>query len=300
MALWKCNIKARIRLEFHFHRATGNLNDFVQFVIISNESLHEPMYILLCMHCINGLYGTAGFYPKFLTDLLSASQVISYRGCLFQAFVIYSFVCSDTSILTALAYDRYVAICLPLQYHSVMTKKRVYSLVSLSWLTPFCIFAINIVLTARLKFCGNNIQRLFCQNWMIVKLACPGTNTVINNIFALGTMSIYVVHWLFVVWTYVYIFKTCARSKEERAKFIQTCVTHIISLITLFVIVVSDVMHVRFTSDALPLSFQNFSSLVLVLIPPLMNPLLYGFKLTKIRKRMFVLLLLRREVPVPP
>ncbi|XP_014826790.1 olfactory receptor 52K1-like [Poecilia latipinna] len=273
-------------------------NVAIIIVIVSDECLHEPMYILLCVHCVNGLYGTAGFYPKFLADLLSSSQVISYHGCLVQAFVLYSFVCSDTSILTALAYDRYLAICLPLQYHSIMTNRRVYSLVCLSWLTPFCIFSVNIVLTARLRFCGTNIQRLFCLNWVIVKLACPGSNTVINNVYALATLSIYVAHWLFVVWTYIYIVKTCVQSKEDRAKFMQTCVPHLISLVTLFVIVVSDLMHMRFTSYDLPLSFQNFSSLAVVFIPPLMNPLLYGFKLTRIRKRIFVLLFLRKKLPV--
>lgn len=167
-----------------------------------------------------------------------------------------------------------------------------------AWLTPFCIFSINIVLTARLRFCRTNIQRLFCLNWVIVKLACPGSNTVINNVYALATLSIYVVHWLFVVWTYMYIVKTCVQSKEDRAKFIQTCVPHLISLIMLFVIVVSDLMHMRFTSSDLPLSFQNLSSLAVVLIPPLMNPLLYGFKLAMIRKRIFVLLFLRKKLPV--
>ncbi|AWP12898.1 putative olfactory receptor 142-like [Scophthalmus maximus] len=76
-------------------------------VIISDENLHEPMYVLLCSFCINGLYGTTGFYPKFLSDLLSSSSPeISYEGCLLQAFVMYSFACCDLSILAVMAYDR--------------------------------------------------------------------------------------------------------------------------------------------------------------------------------------------------
>lgn len=262
--------------------------------IVLDEALHEPMYILVCVYCINVLYGTAGFYPKFLADLLSSSHVISYGSCLSQAFVIYSYVCSDTSILALMASDRYLAICVPLQYHSIMTKKRLCVLVCLSWLTPSCIFSINILLTSRLTFCGTNIPRLFCLNWMIVKLACPGINTYINNIYALATLSFYILHWLFIVWTYVYMVKTCVQSKEDRAKFMQTCVPHLISLATLFVIVVSDLMHMRFSTDSLPQSFQNFASIAVLLIPPLINPLLYGFKLTKICQRIFLLKFIRK------
>uniref|UniRef100_A0A4W6ET24 G-protein coupled receptors family 1 profile domain-containing protein n=1 Tax=Lates calcarifer TaxID=8187 RepID=A0A4W6ET24_LATCA len=254
-------------------------------IIILDENLHEPMYILLCVSCINGLYGTAGFYPKFLFDLLSSSQVISYSSCLCQAFAMYSFVCSDTSILTVMAYDRYLAICRPLQYHSVMTKRRLSELVFLSWFTPFCIFSINILLTTRLTFCGTNIQRLFCVNWLIVKLACPGTNTLVNDAFALTTLTIYICHLLFVVWTYIYLVKTCVRSREDRAKFMQTCVPNLISLAILFVTVVSDLMHMRFASKDLPQSFHNFVAIAVLFIPPVTNPLLYGFRLNKIRSR---------------
>lgn len=269
------------------------VNVSVITIIIVDENLHEPMYILICVCCINGLYGTAGFYPKFLVDLLSSSQVISYGGCLCQAFVMYSFVCSDTSILAVMAYDRYLAICRPLQYHSVMTKKRLSELVCFSWLTPFCIFSINILLTARLTFCGTNIQRLFCVNWLIVKLACPNMDTLVNDAFALTTLSIYICHWFFIVWTYIYLVKMCVHSKKDREKFMQTCVPHLLSLVTLFVIVASDLMHMRFASKDLPQSFQNFVAIAVLFVPPVMNPFLYGFKLTKIRSRILFLIHVR-------
>ncbi|XP_076603760.1 olfactory receptor 6K3-like [Chaetodon auriga] len=263
--------------------------------IVFDENLHEPMYILLCVFCINGVYGTTGFYPKFLVDLLSSSQVISYAGCLCQAFVMYSFVCSDTSILAVMAYDRFLAICRPLQYRSVMTKRRISELVLFSWLTPFCVFSVNILLTSRLTFCDANIHRLFCVNWLVVKLACPDTDTVVNNAFAFVTMSVYICHWLFVVWTYVYLVQTCLRSKEDRAKFMQTCLPNVIALVTFFVIVVSDIMHMRYASEDLPQSFHNFVAMAAVIVPPLMNPLLYGFKMNKIRSRILLLVHVRRK-----
>ncbi|XP_044073709.1 olfactory receptor 142-like [Siniperca chuatsi] len=271
------------------------LNISLMMIIIIDENLHEPMYILLCSFCINGLYGTTGFYPKFLIDVLSSSQEISYEGCLLQAFIVHSFICCDLSILAVMAYDRYLAICRPLHYHSFMTNRRLSQLVCFSWLTPFCIFSINIVLTSRLKLCGTNIRRLFCANWIIVKLACPETDTSSNNVAAYIVIFMYLSHGFFIIWTYMHLIRTCVRSKDDRAKFMQTCVPHLTSLVTFVVAVLFDLMYMRFGSTDLPQSLQNFIAIEFLLIPPVMNPLIYGFKMTKIRNRILGLVYVERK-----
>ncbi|XP_038576141.1 olfactory receptor 142-like [Micropterus salmoides] len=271
------------------------LNLSIIMIIILDENLHEPMYILLCSFCMNGLYGTTGFYPKFLLDLLSSSQEISYEGCLLQAFVMYSFACCELSILAVMAYDRYLAICQPLHYHSYMSKRRLSQLVCLSWLTPFCIYSVNVVVTSRLKLCGSKIQKLFCVNWIIVKLACSETDTVSSNIASFATLFIYLSHGFFIIWTYIRLIITCARSKDDRVKFMQTCVPHLVSLIVFLVVVVFDVMHMRFGSTDLPQSLQNFIAIEFLLIPPVINPLIYGFKLTKIRNKILGLVKVERK-----
>ena len=253
--------------------------------IIMDKNLHEPMYILLCAFCMNGLYGTAGFYPKFLWDLLSLVHVISYSGCLIQAQVMYSFACSDLFILSVMAYDRYVAICRPLEYHSVMSKQRVIKLVCYSWMTPFCIIGTNIFLTSRLKLCSPYIARLFCVNWIIVKLACFPPETTLNGVIAYITIVIYVLHAFFIIWSYMYLIRTCVNSIENRAKFMQTCVPHLTSLLIFLVAISFDVLSMRFGSKDLPQTLQNIVAVEFLVIPPLMNPLIYGFKLTKIRNR---------------
>ncbi|XP_071355646.1 olfactory receptor 6B2-like [Trachinotus anak] len=264
-------------------------------IIIQDENLHEPMYILLCSFCINALYGTTGFYPKFLLDLLSSSQEISYEGCLLQAFIMYSSACCELSVLAVMAYDRYLAICRPLHYHSLMSKRRLSQLVCFSWLTPFCIFSVNVLLTSRLKLCGSNLQKLFCVNWIIVKLACSEADTFSNSVVAYVTIFIYVFHGFFIVWTYMHLTRTCVRSKDDRVKFMQTCVPHLISLITFIVAMIFDLMYMRFGSTDLPQSLQNFISIEFLLIPPLMNPLIYGFKLTKIRNRILYIVHVGRK-----
>lgn len=261
------------------------VNVSVIVTIISDKSLHEPMYILLCTFCLNGLYGTTGFYPKFLWDLLSPVHVISYSGCLVQALVMYSFACSDLSILAVMSYDRYVAICRPLEYHSIMSKRRLINLVCFSWITPFGIIATNIFLTSRVKLCSPYVSRLFCVNWIIVKLACFPSETTVNNVVAFITIVIYVFHGFFIVWSYMYLIKTCVISTENRAKFMQTCVPHLTSLLTFLVTILLDIMLIRHGSRGLPQTFQNFIAMEFLIIPPIVNPLIYGFKLSKIRNR---------------
>uniref|UniRef100_A0A3P9C209 G-protein coupled receptors family 1 profile domain-containing protein n=1 Tax=Maylandia zebra TaxID=106582 RepID=A0A3P9C209_9CICH len=238
-------------------------------LIFLDENLHEPMYIFLSSFCINTIYGTTGFYPKFLSDLLRSSQTISYEGCLLQAFVIYSFVCCDLSILAVMAFDRYLAICRPLHYHSFMTKRRLSQLVCFSWLTPLCIFAINVLLTSRLKLCGINIRRVLCVYhlvWQQHRLQLQ--------------IIVYLCHWLFIIWTYIYLIKTC------------TCVPHLISLMTFLFFL--DPVYMIFGSTRLPQSLQNFITIEFLIIPPVMNPLIYGFKLTKIRNRILGLFYFKR------
>ncbi len=267
-------------------------------IIIFDANLHEPMYIFLCNFFMNGVYGTTGFYPKFLLDLLSSSQEISYEGCLLQAFIMYSFACADLSILAVMAYDRYLAICRPLRYHSLMTKRRLSQLVCFSFLTPFCIFSINVVLTSRLSLCGSSIRRILCVNWIIVKLACPGGDTFPNSVVAYFTIFLYVGHGLFITWTYMHMIITCMKSKDDRVKFMHTCVPHLVSLITFVVTIVFDLMYMRFGATDLPQSLQNFIAIEFLLIPPFINPLIYGFKLTKLRNRILGLVYIEKKWPL--
>ncbi|CAL8341451.1 unnamed protein product [Boreogadus saida] len=225
------------------------------------------------------------FYPKFLLDLLSSSHVISYNGCLVQAFVMFSFACSDLSILSVMAYDRYLAICRPLRYHSVMNKHRLSLLVCFSWLTPFSIQAVLITLTSRLMLCSDKIQRLYCVNWVIVLLACPSNNTTVHSILAYLTILVYFLHGLVIIWSYIYLVRTCRGSMENRKKFMQTCVPHLTCLLTFMSSIVFDTMYMRFGSKNISPSLQNFIAIEFLIIPPIMNPLMYGFKLTKVRNK---------------
>ncbi|XP_035241837.1 olfactory receptor 6N1-like [Anguilla anguilla] len=253
--------------------------------ILQEESLHEPMYIFLCNLCINTLYGTAGFYPKFSYDLLSEHHVISYTGCILQAFIIYLSVIVDFSILTVMAFDRYVAICRPLEYHSIMTSKNVAKLVIWCWVPPILCECIVVSLTSRLALCGSHIDKLYCENWSIVKLSCSSTtaNDVVGYIITLA----YLCHVFFIIHSYVKLIRTCLRSSDGRQKFLHTCLPHLFSLTNVTAALLFDMLYIRYRTIRFQQGLRNFMSLVFLIFPPIVNPLIYGIQLTKVREAVF-------------
>ncbi|KAM6946148.1 olfactory receptor 1D2-like [Aplochiton taeniatus] len=255
--------------------------------IISDENLHEPMYILLCNLCINGLYGTVGFYPKFLLDLISNDHVISYAGCMLQAFVIYSYAASDFSILAVMAYDRYVAICRPLEYHAVMTKQRLSLLVCCLWVVPLFFVAVAIFQTTTLNLCGIYVHKLYCDNWSVVKLSCSVATP--NNIIGYVVILLYFGHVMFIVYSYISIIRSSLKSIEDRGKFMQTCGPHLLSLLNVTVAMLFDLMYTRYGSREMSQSLQNIMAIEFLVIPPIVNPLIYGLKLTKVRNGVMAL-----------
>ncbi|XP_054471789.1 olfactory receptor 52D1-like [Anoplopoma fimbria] len=257
------------------------VNGALIVTIIFEEKLHEPMYIFLCNLCINSLYGTAAFYPKFLYDLWSNTHVISYTGCLLQVFVIYSYCATDLSILALMAYDRYVAICRPLEYHSVMTKQNALLMVCFSRLIPLLCKAVVVIMTSQLKLCGSHIEKLYCENWSILKLSCGSITT--NSIVGFIVIVFYFGHDLFIVCSYVQLVKSVLKSRKGRRKFMQTCVPHLLCLFNVSVALLFDLMYARYGSSSVSQGVKNFMAIQFLMIPPILNPIIYGLKLTQVR-----------------
>lgn len=252
--------------------------------IIIEKKLHEPMYIFLGSLCFNGLYGATGFYPKFLSDLLSDDQLISHVGCFVQIYVIYSNAKIDYSILVVMAYDRYVAICRPLQYHCVMSKQRIVLLLGLSWLVPLCCETLVISLSSTLELCGSHIDKLYCENWAVVKLACGATTA--NDIVGMALIVFYLCHALLIASSYIQLVKATLKSTECRKKFMHTCLPHLCCLFNVTASLLFDLMYSRYGSVSLPQHLRNFMAIQFLIITPVLNPIIYGLKLTNIRNTM--------------
>ena len=251
-------------------------------IVTIEKSLHEPMYIFLSNLCVNGLYGTVGFYPKFLLDLQSDVHTITYSWCIIQAYVIYTSAMCEITILTVMSYDRYVAICRPLQYHSILTPRGILKLLVLAWAYPLLISVISVLLTVRIPICGSQIRKLFCDNPSIIKLGC--SKAVANQMFSMVLITVQILQIVFIFISYAHIVKVCISSSEGRTKFTKTCVPHIFVLVIFFMTSLFDVFYSWDGSENLPVSLRNALALQFLILPPLLNPIIYGLQLPQIRK----------------
>lgn len=267
------------------------LANLVVIVSISREkTLHEPMYIFIMCLCINSLYGSAGFFFRFLRDLLSDTHLIPRTACFAQIYVIYTYASYELTLLGVMAYDRYVAICQPLNYHNKMTSNMVSKLMAFAWIYPSFSVAACVHLASRLPLCDNKIPKVFCANWPVVKLSC--VSTVVNNLvgMVLSTSTVFL-PLAFVMYTYLRILLLCRnRSAVFKSKVVQNCLPHIITFVNYSVTVFCDVVLSRINLEALNPFLAILLSLEFVVIPPILNPLVYGLKLPKIRKCMLNML----------
>lgn len=267
---------------------TANL---IIIVVISREkTLHEPMYIFIMCLCINSLYGSAGFFFRFLRDLLSDTHLISRSACFMQIYVIYTYASYELTLLGIMAYDRYVAVCQPLHYHNKITSKLVFKLIALAWVYPAFSVAACVSLASRLPLCGNKIPKVFCANWPVVKLSC--VTTAINNLVGMFvSISTVFLPLAFVLYTYARIFFICRRrSSEFKGKVIQSCLPHIVTFVNYSITVFCDVALSRINLEELNPFLAVILSLEFVVIPPIVNPIVYGLKLPEIRKHIFRML----------
>lgn len=260
-------------------------------VVISRENaLHEPMYIFIMCLSVNSLYGSAGFFFRFLKDLLSSTHLISRSGCFAQIYVIYTYASYELTLLSIMAYDRYVAVCQPLHYHNKITKRSVMLLILLASLYPAFSVAACVYLSSMLPLCGNAIPKVFCANWPVVKLSCVPTwlNNLIGMLVSVTTVFLPLA---FVLYTYGRIFFICRKcSSDFKSKVVHSCLPHIITFVNYSVTVFCDVALSRIDLESLNPFIAVVLSLEFVVIPPLVNPLVYGLKLPEIRKcilRMF-------------
>uniref|UniRef100_A0A3Q2X716 Olfactory receptor n=1 Tax=Haplochromis burtoni TaxID=8153 RepID=A0A3Q2X716_HAPBU len=252
-------------------------------VICVNRSLHEPMYMFLCSLFVNELYGSTGLFPSLLVQILSDVHTVSAPLCFLQVFSVYSYGSIEFLNLAVMSYDRYLAICCPLQYNELMTSNKVTKLIVAVWSPPLLVNFLTLPLIVPLKRCGNIINKVYCDNHSIVKLAC--SDTTLNNIYGLTVSALSVFGPLIVIlYTYTRILKVCfSGSKQTRQKAVSTCTPHLASLLNFSFGACFEILQSRFNMNSSPNMLRIFLSLYFLTCPPLFNPLMYGLNLSKIR-----------------
>ncbi|KAM4557823.1 LOW QUALITY PROTEIN: olfactory receptor 10A3-like [Odontesthes bonariensis] len=261
------------------------------------KSLHQPMYVFICCLSFNSLYGSAGLFPRLLMDILSDTHLISRPSCFTQMFVIYMYAACEMTILCIMAYDRFVAICQPLHYHSKMTFKMVMCLIIFAELYPviLCGYCLSIIVS--LPLCGNKLNRIFCTSWPVIQLSCVDTS--VNNIASwVAAITTVFVPLFFVLYTYLRILHICRKSSSEfRGKALRTCLPHLVTYVNFSLSVFCELSLSRLEADEIEADFIIFLSLEFLIIPPIINPLVYGFNLSQIKTEIFTRLTVRKRTP---
>ncbi|XP_061676297.1 olfactory receptor 6N2-like [Syngnathoides biaculeatus] len=251
-------------------------------VIWIHRTLHEPMYIFIAALSLNSLVFSTVIYPKLIVDVLSQQQTVSYYDCLVQIFLFYSLAGSDLMLLTAMAYDRFVSICRPLQYATTMSKTAVRRFLALAWFWPTCHLVIVTILQSKQKLCNFILGGIFCNTTMI-KIHC--TTPMYLSVWSLiSLINTSLIPMLFILFTYIKIFTVIYHSHGEvRKKAIDTCLPHLIVLLSFFCLLVFD-FAIGLLELVLPKTVRLIMSLQIVVYNPLFNPIIYGWKMKEIWK----------------
>ncbi|XP_018591803.2 olfactory receptor 142-like [Scleropages formosus] len=257
-------------------------NSLLVGLICAERSLHEPMYLFVCSLCVNELYGSTALYPALLVNMLTDVHEISKDKCILQIFCIISYGTIELCNLAVMAYDRYVSIYHPLKYRLIMTPAKVSVFISIVWIYSVIKVSITVSMTARLPLCSNTVNKVYCDNYSLVKLSCISTTAV--NVYGLAGLFLTVFGLSFlIVYSYGKILRVCLTSEESRKKALKTCAPHLASLMNFSLASAFELVQSRFDLSHVPAALRVFVSVYFLMISPLLTPLIYGLRNTKIR-----------------
>ncbi|XP_057606756.1 olfactory receptor 51A4-like [Hippopotamus amphibius kiboko] len=258
-------------------------NCSVLFFIKTEPSLHEPMYYFLSMLALSDLGLSLSSLPTMLKIFLFSAPEISPDACIAQEFFIHGFSAMESSVLVIMSFDRFIAICNPLRYTSILTSARVtkmglaFSLKNVLLILPFP-FTLK-----HLRYCKKNLlSHSYCLHQDVMKLAC--SDNKVNVIYGLFVALTGILDLTFIFMSYMLILKAVLSiaSQRERFKVLSTCVSHICAVLIFYVPIISLAVIYRFAKHSSPI-IRIFMADVFLLVPPLMNPIVYCVKSQQIR-----------------
>ncbi|KAK2810751.1 hypothetical protein Q5P01_000357 [Channa striata] len=255
-------------------------------IIYVKPNLHEPMYLFLCSLFVNDIYGSTALLPCLMVQILSETHDISLLFCFIQIFNTQTHVDIEFRTLAIMAYDRYVCICKPLHYNSIITTRRVQIVILVIWIVSFVENGILLSFTIRLRFCGTVIDKLGCVNHLVLELSCSPTNILsyVNDVVC-GLVFGVTAPLVFILFTYVKILSVCLKaSKETKTKAFDTCTPHLVSIMSFVCAFLYNIISQRFDMMFIPFKLHVILLTYAFLIQPFLNPLIYGLKLSKIKQ----------------
>ncbi|XP_015979684.2 olfactory receptor 6K3 [Rousettus aegyptiacus] len=252
----------------------GNLLIF--FAVRLDTHLHNPMYNFISIFSFLEIWYTTATIPKMLSNLISEKKTISITGCLLQMYFFHSLGNSEGILLTAMAVDRYVAICNPLRYQMIMTPRICVQLSAGSCIFGFLILLPEILMISTLPFCGpNQIHQIFCDLVPVLNLACTDLPMILieDVIHAVGI----IITILIIALSYIRIVTVILRipSAEGRQKAFYTCAGHFTAFLIFFSSV--SLMYLRFNATYPPI-LDTAIALMFTVLAPFFNPIIYSLR----------------------
>ncbi|XP_064360149.1 olfactory receptor 14C36-like [Dromaius novaehollandiae] len=252
-------------------------NSLIIAAMACDHHLHTPMYFFLLNLSLLDLGSISTTVPKSMANSLWNSRTISYSGCAVQIFLFLFFLAAEYSLLTVMAYDRYMAICRPLHYSTLMSSRACVKMAAAAWASGFLYALLHTANTFSIPLCqGNTVDQFFCEVPQILKLSCSDAYSweagvsVVSACLALGC-------FIFIVVSYVQIFTAVLRipSEQGRHKAFSTCLPHL-AVVSLFLSTATFayLKPPSLSSPALDLVVAVLYSVV----PPTVNPLIYSMR----------------------
>ncbi|CAM4327801.1 unnamed protein product [Lepidochelys olivacea] len=276
-----------ISIPFSAFYILGLLGNFtVLFVVGKEQTLHKPMYLLLCMLALSDITTSTSFVPKALCIFWFNLKSITMKSCLTQMFFFYAFSTMHSAVLVTMAFDRYVAVCNPLRYATILTNARIAKL-GLVCLTRAVLFILPMpLLLSRQPFCANRIiPHTYCDHIAVAKVSC-GDITASRVYGMLMAFVIIGFDLTLIGLSYGLIIRTLLRisSKEANQKALKTCTAHICALLMSYPLGLLSSLSHRFGQGITPHVHIILSNLN-YLIPPMLNPIIYGINTKDLRDK---------------
>ncbi|XP_067409145.1 olfactory receptor 52P1-like [Emydura macquarii macquarii] len=261
-------------------------NFMVLFVVAREQTLHKPMYLLLFMLALTEIGGSCCIIPKALCIFWFSFKAITVDGCLTQMFFLSMFAVTHSAILVIMAFDRYVAICDPLRYATILTNARIAKLGLVSLIRAVLLILPEALLLRRLPFCANHvIPHTYCEHMAVVKMSCGDTK--MNRTYGLViTFVIIGLDLTLIGLSYGLIIRVVLRisSKKVHQKALNTCIAHVCVILMSYTPKLFSTLTHRFGQDIAAHVHILLANLYL-LVPPMLNPIIYGVKTKELRDK---------------
>ncbi|XP_077113776.1 olfactory receptor 11L1-like [Ranitomeya variabilis] len=258
----------------------GNL--LIIILVCANAYLQSPMYYFLCHLSFSDLVISMNIVPNMLGTSLFRGTIMTFVGCITQFYFFSGTTIAECFLLSVMSYDRYVAICSPLRYSSIMDFRCQVYLSLWPWLLGLTLNLIAVMPISNFNFCHDNIiNHFYCDLFPLQKLSCSDTSLVELEVF-LFSMPIFILPCGFIIGTYVYIFLTIANipSTTGKQKTFSTCSSHLIVVVTFYGTLIAKYM---IPSKGNSLLVNKIVSLLHTVFTPLFNPIIYSLRNQDIR-----------------